>query len=42
MSAALHWARGDASHDVQFDRPDVVIRAVRDLVARARAGERAP
>jgi hypothetical protein len=28
----------DASHYIQFDRPDVVIRAVRDVVARVRAG----
>jgi pimeloyl-ACP methyl ester carboxylesterase len=28
----------DASHYVQFDRPDVVIGAVREVVARARAG----
>jgi pimeloyl-ACP methyl ester carboxylesterase len=32
----------DASHYIQFDRPDVVIRAVRDVVARAREGERRP
>jgi hypothetical protein len=27
----------DASHYIQFDRPDVVIRAVREVVARTRA-----
>ena len=40
------WASGGrhelvprASHYIQFDRPDIVIRAVRDVVTRVRGGE---
>ena len=41
-SRSRHEMVRDASHYVQFDRPDVVIRAVREVVARVRAGEDAP
>lgn len=40
--ASRHEVVPDASHYLQFDRPDVVIRAVRDVVARVRAGGPAP
>lgn len=33
-----HEVVSDASHYIQFDRPDVVIRAVREVVARVREG----
>jgi pimeloyl-ACP methyl ester carboxylesterase len=36
-SDARHEVVPDASHFIQFDRPDVVIRGVRDVVARVRA-----
>jgi pimeloyl-ACP methyl ester carboxylesterase len=38
-SQSRHEMVRDASHYIQFDRPDVVIRAVREVVARARGGE---
>ena len=37
-SDGRHVMVRDASHYVQFDRPDVVIAAVRDVVTRVRAG----
>ena len=32
----------DASHYIQFDRPDVVVRAVHDVVNAARSSHRLP
>jgi pimeloyl-ACP methyl ester carboxylesterase len=37
-SRSRHEVLDDASHYIQFDRPDVVIRAVREVVADVRAG----
>jgi len=37
-SRSRHEMVRDASHYIQFDRPDVVIGAVREVVARVRAG----
>lgn len=37
--ASRHEVVADASHYIQFDRPDVVIRAVREVVARVRTGD---
>ena len=38
-SQSAHELVTDATHYIQFDRPDVVIRAVRDVVARVRSSE---
>lgn len=39
-SASEHEVVDDASHYIQFDRPEVVIKAVREVVWRVRAAER--
>jgi pimeloyl-ACP methyl ester carboxylesterase len=39
-SASRHEIVPDATHYIQFERPDAVIRAVREVVARVRTGPR--